>query len=726
MAVWLFVVGSALLTNFLAIPFRRAEMLTACQAPAKCAMGQLAASEHAALAAVGIRSSTYFWVLEAVVTLVVVFCTGAAVTLYWRRRESTIAFVVSLFLVLVATGNTINIPAMHAAHPEAWLWFAGLDAATASLIVVGSFLFPNGRFALPWSKTASVLWILFELLTLPMRRTVEGNRLMSLLLVLGLAAVVVAQVQRFRKVSTPIEQQQTKWLLLACALQAVSYVAAIVVTVAWLIHAPPGLDRVLVQTVLKLLIDGTMVLEVVALGFAIRRHRLWDIDVVINRSLVYGGVTVLLALLFGVSVFLLRALAVRVTADQQTPLVLAVSTMVVGALFAPTRRRLCLFVDRRFYGIHLDVDQAEQGERARRDAQVDDPPPTPLAGIPIRPIGHLRDLQHDRTLDGGLESDIADLVTLSGDGDPLPLETGAPPQNLPRFDKLEFIGRGGMSRVYRAEHPGLHRPVAIKMMLPQLVEQSPRSVIRFEREGQIMCTMEHDNIVRLFDRGKTDEGVRYQVLEYIGGPDLGSYLAERGRLELIEALPLLEEIASALDYIHSRNVVHRDIKPSNILLDPTEQPRGIVPYRAVLTDFGIARASAMDRLTATELIGTLVYIAPEQIQNAAQVDGRADVYSFGVLAYELLTGAPPFKGDHAMSLVMAHLKQPPADPRLAAPDLPDAAAQVLLTALAKKPEDRYATAGAAAAALKQSCTIRHFARQPSGQAWQELVAATSC
>jgi len=717
----MFVVASALITNFVAIAWRRVEMLAPCQAPANCAMGQLAASEHAALQAIGISSGAYFWVLEAIATVVLAFCTIAAITIYWPRRNSVISMVTSLFLVLVAAGSTLNIPALQSAHPELWLWFAVLDGLTATLIVLEFFLFPNGHFAPSWTRKAGYFWIALQLLALPLRKTADGNKVMSLLLLLGLGAVVVAQLQRYRKVSTPVEQQQTKWLLLACAAQGLSYAVAILVTVLWFGDAPPGLSRVLTQTALKLLLDGTLILVVVALGFAVRRYRLWDIDIVINRSLVYGGVTLLLAVLFAASVLVLRALAVRLTADNQLPTVLALSTLVVGALFSPTRRRLILLVDSRFYGIGVDVDVAEQGVRARRDQSAQDPQQALVASIPIRPLEGLHDVALGRTVDAAGDSGIVNLDTIPGDP-----QVRSTSSTLPRFDKLEFIGRGGMSRVYKAEHPGLCRPVAIKMMLPQLAAHSARSVTRFEREGQIMAGMAHANIVRLFDRGLSEDGVHYQILEYIGGPDLGSYLAERGRLELPEALPLLEEIASALDYIHARHVVHRDIKPGNILLDPVSRTAGDLGYRAVLTDFGIARAHAMDRFTTTELIGTLVYIAPEQIQDAASVDGRADVYSFGVLAYELLTGKPPFRGDHAMNLIMAHLKQPPDDPRTHAQDLPAAAADVILKSLAKRPGDRHATAGEVVVALQRSCNVRPGIRASSVHPWLKLAGATSC
>jgi serine/threonine-protein kinase len=168
-------------------------------------------------------------------------------------------------------------------------------------------------------------------------------------------------------------------------------------------------------------------------------------------------------------------------------------------------------------------------------------------------------------------------------------------------------------------------------------------------------------------------------------------------MSLEMAQRLADDLASALDYAHARGVVHRDVKPSNVLM----RADGAGGWQAVLTDFGIAHIAGLsgDRLTQTGALGTLEYIAPEQILAAHRIDGRADVYSLGVLLYEMLTGKLPFVGDNPGALVLAHLQQPPPDPALARPDLPPHAAQAILRALAKGPDDRFATAGALARAL---------------------------
>lgn len=190
------------------------------------------------------------------------------------------------------------------------------------------------------------------------------------------------------------------------------------------------------------------------------------------------------------------------------------------------------------------------------------------------------------------------------------------------------------------------------------------------------------------------------VMEYVEGPDLASLLKQRGRLPLEEALPLLQDVASALDYAHSQGVIHRDVKPSNVMVEHITGSGQHRTSRAVLMDFGIAKSyAAATRLTQSGMIGTLDYISPEQIQGASEVDGRADVYSFGVMAYQVLTGELPFKHNNPGAMVMAHLMQPAPDPRRLAPELPDDAADALMRAMAKSPEARFASAGEFIAAL---------------------------
>jgi eukaryotic-like serine/threonine-protein kinase len=227
-----------------------------------------------------------------------------------------------------------------------------------------------------------------------------------------------------------------------------------------------------------------------------------------------------------------------------------------------------------------------------------------------------------------------------------------------------------------------------------------------------VAALKHPNVVQIFDFGDTD-GFYYMVMEYIAGNDLSRLLRDGGLLPLDQTTALLHDIASALDYAHGQGLVHRDIKPSNVMLEAKDEggrQKAEIPsssfilrpssFRAVLTDFGIAKiVGGSSGTTKTAMMGTLDYMAPEQIRASGEVDARADVYAFGVMAYQMVTGGLPFVGDNPGAVLMAHMQQPAPDPRLARPDLPDRMADAILRALSKDPTERYRHAGEMVKAL---------------------------
>ena len=249
---------------------------------------------------------------------------------------------------------------------------------------------------------------------------------------------------------------------------------------------------------------------------------------------------------------------------------------------------------------------------------------------------------------------------------------------IPGYEVLRPLGTGGMSTVYLAQQRSLERKVAIKVMRRVFTADVDAAQIekRFLLEGRMLAKLPHRNIVAVYDIVSNDD-IAYIAMEYLGGGVLSDRM--RTGLSLADAVAVIVQIASALEFAHSRGVVHRDLKPANIMFRDTGAP--------VLTDFGIARSqdgSAM-RLTQTGmLVGTPTYMSPEQI-NGVAVDGRADQYSLGILFYELLTGAPPFRADTSIAVLMAHLSQP-------VPPLPPefhAFEDVLARMLAKNRDERY-------------------------------------
>jgi hypothetical protein len=261
------------------------------------------------------------------------------------------------------------------------------------------------------------------------------------------------------------------------------------------------------------------------------------------------------------------------------------------------------------------------------------------------------------------------------------------------YEVQESIGRGGMAEVYRGRHVRLGRTVAIKVLPASLATEADFRD-RFEREARAIAALKHPNIVQVFDFGEL-EGMYYMVMEYIGGKDLAHRLRETPKLPLFQTVQMMEGVASALDYAHSQGLVHRDVKPSNVMLEPLGfyPDTGDEQVRTILTDFGIAKIVAGGgQSTKTGMMGTLDYMAPEQVRASPQIDGRADIYAMGVMVYEMLTGRLPFEGDSPGQIMLAHLQKPAPDPRTLAPELPESAALALLKALAKSPEERFAHA----------------------------------
>ncbi|GIV95808.1 MAG: hypothetical protein KatS3mg057_0465 [Herpetosiphonaceae bacterium] len=264
-------------------------------------------------------------------------------------------------------------------------------------------------------------------------------------------------------------------------------------------------------------------------------------------------------------------------------------------------------------------------------------------------------------------------------------------RRLGRYLILEELGRGGMSRVFRAMDTLLQRPVALKILAPQL-SLDPEFSQRFEREAVTIANMRHPNIVTVYDIGEAND-LRYIAMEYIPGRTLQAIIEERGALGLGYAVAILDPVARALDYAHSQGAVHRDVKPHNIMLDGDG--------RVVLMDFGIAQAqgAGRERLTRTGVfMGTPEYISPEQA-SAQEVDGRSDLYSLGIVAYELITGRPPFEGP-APQLIIAHVYDEPPAPRSIDPSLPPEIDDAFRKALAKRPDDRFNRATAFINALR--------------------------
>jgi serine/threonine-protein kinase len=249
-----------------------------------------------------------------------------------------------------------------------------------------------------------------------------------------------------------------------------------------------------------------------------------------------------------------------------------------------------------------------------------------------------------------------------------------------------------MGEVYKARHPNLNRIVAIKVLSAHF-KDDPDFNRRFAREAKTMAQLRHPNIITIHDYGDQD-GLPYIVMEYLTGETLSQILTSRGHIPLDEALTILQDLSSALEYAHQLGVIHRDIKPSNVIIEPITTSTNSKTQRAILMDFGIARFTTENTmLTASgDVLGTAEYISPEQIHGLTNLDSRTDQYSFGVMAYQIFTGKKPFERNNTWAMIRSHLEEPPPDPRAFIP-MPERAAQAIQKAMAKKPEQRFATVG---------------------------------
>ncbi|WP_337177122.1 serine/threonine-protein kinase [Paludisphaera sp.] len=260
-----------------------------------------------------------------------------------------------------------------------------------------------------------------------------------------------------------------------------------------------------------------------------------------------------------------------------------------------------------------------------------------------------------------------------------------------RVDRL--LGRGGMGEVYLAEQISLKRPVALKVLLPEWVSR-PAYLSRFSIEATAVAKLNHSNIVQVYALGEAD-GVHYIAMEYVEGTNLREYLIRKGSLDLPLALSIMRQSASAIGAAGEVGLIHRDIKPENLLLTR----KG----RLKVADFGLCRDMDSDRHHVTQqgtTMGTPLYMSPEQAQGHA-LDHRSDLYSLGVTYYHMIVGEPPFRADSALALALKHVREQPVPIRARRPDVPADVERLVMKLMAKKPDDRYQSAGEMLAELNR-------------------------
>ena len=257
------------------------------------------------------------------------------------------------------------------------------------------------------------------------------------------------------------------------------------------------------------------------------------------------------------------------------------------------------------------------------------------------------------------------------------------PAKIGLYEIKSELGRGGMATVYRAYDPRFEREVAVKVLPSELLHADPQFRLRFEREAKIIAQLEHTAIVPVYDVGESD-GQPYFVMRYMSGGSLSDRI-KGGIMDVDEATRILAAIAPGLDEAHSKGIIHRDIKPSNILFDRRNNP--------YISDFGIAKLSQAQagNVTGSAIIGTPAYMAPEQAQGD-EIDGRTDIYSLGIILFEMLTGKQPYEADTPMAVAIKHITDPVPHILNANPNLPPGMEAIIQKAMAKNKADRYPSA----------------------------------
>jgi serine/threonine protein kinase len=280
---------------------------------------------------------------------------------------------------------------------------------------------------------------------------------------------------------------------------------------------------------------------------------------------------------------------------------------------------------------------------------------------------------------------------------------------------VQLIGRGGMGAVYLAQQTRPIRRVAVKVLLPDLQKSGDvyiEFLARFRREANLIAQLEHVNIVPIYEYDEQD-GLAYLVMPYLAGGSLRDVLARRGKLSLYQTIAFIEQAAAALDYAHAYNIIHRDLKPANFLLH--------ADGRLVLADFGIARImqdnsrGAESTLTGTgKFLGTPEYMAPEMILGE-NIDHRADIYELGIVLFQMLSGTTPFKGNTPLVVATKHLQEPLPSLYAMNSEIPQSVDAVIQLATAKRPEDRFMTAGALAQSLRLAINAQDSALERDEQ-----------
>ena len=551
-----------------------------------------------------------------------------------------IAVLTGLYLLLISGSN--RIATVSAFFMVGWMSSWGLSYYEAqnliplpimvfeisSNVIYATLLltFPTGRLQASWLRWGIIPGFVLMLAATTYNSLTPGTPIdrgfsQTILFILTASAVGL-QIVRFRSHSNAIQRQQSKWVFAGFV---ISYALPIFFVIMDAFTTPYLIERPYIRFIYRLFSSTFFIfvpfsLLPISMLIAITKSRLWQIDLLLNKAAVSGGVTLILLGMFGAGIAGFQAISGNTIFSTASMLI------IVLLMYNPLRNQIQNLLDRRILGFRFNLDDLRRSEIPREITK---------AGL----------------LSGSL---------------------------IDGYEVLNVIARGGMGEVYHGVSS--NQAIAIKTVLPD-VAQNPIAIQRFQREVEVGKILKHPKVIQIYDSGDAN-GTPYLVMDYVEGHDLKRLMTSQ-ILEIPRVLDIFADIAEALVYTHEQGLIHRDVKPENILIreDGT----------AILIDFGLVKYADSEKdISGKGAIGTINYMAPEQIRSGTAIDARADIYGMGVLLFEMLTGMCPFVGD-AGQILYAHLEQPPPDPCNFNPNIPVHICLAILRALSKDPDDRYAT-----------------------------------
>ena len=576
-------------------------------------------------------------------TILMLGCTVVGFLLYFQRRKEVVIFFTSLALITFGTGILNVLDAVVTSYPQIEFIVRFQKVILWSLLLLVFYIFPTGKFEYRWSIWSYAGWLVFTWSWFIFPKSPHNMTKMAVFATawvfwvnfIWLISGVVILLHRSIKSSSSVDRQQTKWVIWGLGGAVIfAFVEELpsMLNPLLLDHSTPqGIEYAIIST---LIFSVGVLLFPIGIAFSIQQKRLWEIDFIINRGLVYAVASLLIVFLLLGIFSLLTSFFTAITSAAFDRFAVLISVVSVILIYSPLKRWIQAVVDRLVFGIQIDYQKTDRSDSKYQMQEY---------GWSGRTVGC--------------------------------------------YEIGKFLHRGKTGIVHQAVDTKTGKSVAVKFLHSHLAE-NPAYRRAFMSEAKTLSSLDHPNVIKFLDYEEENITTCYIVMEYISAKNLVDKLKDKKQLGLDEANYILSQVASAVDYIHTHGVIHLDIKPHNILLkEDSFSPYGYTP---ILTDFGISRmVENQSPNLPGDVSGTFDYISPEQIYRPNRLDEKADIYSLGVLAYQLVTGQLPYNFNQTAALLLAHIHQPPPNPMVFNPELSAKSTFAILKAMSKDPSQRY-------------------------------------